>query len=98
MNALLNYLSSCAAIPLKTGHFQLRAVNALTNWSLTPATYFVGIIALIPSRFFFFFLKKFAAVVQLEQLKEKKSQLSGLLSRSIFCQLKGKHMLMGFEF
>lgn len=46
---------------------------------------------------FFFFLKKFEAVVQLEQLKEEKSPL-WLLSQLIFCQLKGKRMLMGFEF
>ena len=60
----------------KIGHSQLRALNALTNWSLTPVTDFVGITALIMYiQDFFFFLKKFAAVVQLEQLKEEKSPL-----------------------
>ena len=98
MKALLNYLSSCAAIRLKIGHSQLRAVNALTNWSLTPAPDFEGITALIMYiHDFFSFLKKFEAVVQLEQLKEEKSPL-WLLSQLIFCQLKGKRMLMGFEF
>ena len=96
MKALLNYLSSCAAIRLKIGHSQLRAVNALTNWSLTPATDFVGITALIMyTQDFFFFLKKFAAVVQLEQLKEEKSPLWVALMTD-FLPIKGQTHADGF--
>lgn len=95
MNALLNYLSSCAAIPLKTGHSQLRAVDALTNWSLTTATDFVGIIALIRSRFFFLFKEICSCSSAGATEGEKKSALWTALTID-FLPIKGEAHADGF--
>lgn len=97
MKALLNYLSSCAAIRLKIGHSQLRAVNALTNWSLTPATDFVGITALIMyiQDFFFFLFKEICSCSSAGAAEGgKKSTLVALTTN--FLPIKGQTHADGF--
>lgn len=106
LNVLLNHLSSRAAILPKIGHSQLKSVNTLTNWSLTPVTDFAGIVALTKYTPEFirsialppFFLKKFTAIVQLEQMKQKKSSFLGSSHNWFSANYRVKCLLISFGF